>query len=138
MHGPQECLGNILELCAAKLYPTPRMYLGFTMCMSNSFEDIPQKELVEECALEHGMSFDKIQACADAEDGAVGVDMLRTSFNRTSTMGVKKSCTVMVGDDVFAVRDGGEWKDAKNGTSAEALVKEINRRYQPSLAYGDW
>ena len=83
-HGPSECLGNIIELCAAKIYPTPRMYLGFTMCMSNQFEDIPQKELVEECALEHGMSFNKIQACADAEEGAVGVDMLRTSV-RTPT-----------------------------------------------------
>lgn len=114
------------------------MYLGFTMCMSNSFQDIPQKELVEECALEHGMSFDKVHACADAEDGAVGMDMLRTSFNRTSAMGVQKSCTVMLGDDVFAIRDGGEWKDAKNGSTAHDLVREINKRYQPTLANGDW
>jgi len=53
-------------------------------------------------------------------------------------MRVNKSCTVILGDDVFAIRDGGEWKDAKNGSTAHDLVKEINRRYQPTLAYGDW
>jgi hypothetical protein len=28
MHGPEECMGNIIELCAAKLYPDPKIYLG--------------------------------------------------------------------------------------------------------------
>jgi hypothetical protein len=137
MHGPQECLGNMLELCAARQYPNPKIYLGFTMCMSNQYEDIPSKELVQECALEHGMSFERLNECATAEDGAVGVDMLRTSFNRTSALGIKKSCTVTVADSIFAVRDGGEWTDLKNGSSAVDLVAEINRLYQPPN-YSDW
>ncbi|GAB7330908.1 hypothetical protein MBLNU13_g02431t1 [Cladosporium sp. NU13] len=137
MHGPQECLGNMLELCAARQYPNPKIYLGFTMCMSNSYEDIPSKELVEECALEHGMSFERLHDCATAEDGAVGVDMLRTSFNRTAALGIKKSCTVTVADSIFAIRDGGEWTDLKNGSSAADLVAEIERLYSlPN--YSDW
>ena len=137
MHGPQECLGNMLELCAARQYPNPKIYLGFTMCMSNSYEDIPSKELVEECALEHGMSFERLHDCATAEDGAVGVDMLRTSFNRTSALGIKKSCTVTVADSIFAIRDDGEWTDLRNGSSAADLVAEINRLYVPPN-YDGW
>jgi hypothetical protein len=137
MHGPGECLGNMLELCAARQYPDPKIYLGFTMCMSNQYEDIPSKELVEECALEHGMSFDKLNECANAESGALGLEMLRSSFNRTSALGVKKSCTVNVGDSVFAIRDGGEWTDLRNGSSAADLVAEVNRLYSPPN-YSDW
>lgn len=126
----------MLELCAARQYPV-KQSLGFTMCMSNQFEDIPSKELVEECALEHGMSFDKINECATAEGGAFGMDMLRSSVNRTSALGIEKSCTVTVGDSIFAIRDGGEWKDLRNGSSAVDLVNEVNRLYQPP-SYDDW
>jgi hypothetical protein len=113
------------------------MYLGFTMCLSNQYEDIPNKELVEECALEHGMSFEKLNDCANAESGALGLDMLRSSFNRTSALGIKKSCTVTVGDGVFAIRDGGEWTDLRNGSTSADLVAEVNRLYSPP-SYSDW
>lgn len=26
-HGPEECMGNIIELCSAKLYPDPKVCL---------------------------------------------------------------------------------------------------------------
>ena len=32
MHGPPECLGNIILLCAAHLYPEPKLHLGFANC----------------------------------------------------------------------------------------------------------
>lgn len=34
MHGPEECMGNIIELCAAKLYPDPKIYLGMSYYIS--------------------------------------------------------------------------------------------------------
>lgn len=127
----------MLELCAAHHYPNPKIYLGFVMCMTNQYEDIPSRELVQECALEHGMSFDKLNDCTAAEGGSLSVDMLRTSFNRTAALGIDKSCTVTVNNDVFAIRDGGEWKNLKNGSSAVDLVDEINRLYQPPSSE-DW
>ncbi|KAL5086060.1 hypothetical protein Trisim1_009687 [Trichoderma cf. simile WF8] len=30
-HGPSECIGNIIELCAHELYPDPKIYLGFVI-----------------------------------------------------------------------------------------------------------
>ncbi|PQE10254.1 gamma interferon inducible lysosomal thiol reductase protein [Rutstroemia sp. NJR-2017a WRK4] len=84
MHGPEECMGNILELCAASLYPDPKIYLGFTMCLTRDYKDIPQRSLVEDCALEHGMDFDKLNACTVQDDGGFGMGMLRDSVRRST------------------------------------------------------
>ncbi|PBP23568.1 gamma interferon inducible lysosomal thiol reductase [Diplocarpon rosae] len=60
MHGPKECMGNIIELCAGRLYPDPKIYLGFTMCLSRDYQEIPDESLVSDCALEHGIDISKL------------------------------------------------------------------------------
>lgn len=77
-------MGNILELCSAKLYPDPKIYLGFTMCLTRDYKDIPDRSLVEDCALEHGMDFDKLNACTVQDDGGYGMGMLRDSVRRST------------------------------------------------------
>ncbi|RDW80501.1 hypothetical protein BP5796_05199 [Coleophoma crateriformis] len=83
-HGPAECMGNIIELCAASLYPDPKIYLGFTMCLTRDYKEIPDRSLVEDCALEHGMDFDSLNDCTVRDDGGFGVGMLRDSVRRTT------------------------------------------------------
>lgn len=83
-HGPTECMGNILELCAAHLYPDPKIYLGFVMCLTRDYKDIPQRELVEDCALEHAVDFEELNDCATKDDGAFGISLLRNSVKRTT------------------------------------------------------
>ncbi|KAI0523861.1 hypothetical protein F5B22DRAFT_592316 [Xylaria bambusicola] len=85
-HGPGECMGNIIELCAHQLYPDPKIWLGFTMCLTKDYRSIPQRELVEDCALEHAVDFDKINECATRDDGAFGMDMLRESVKRSASV----------------------------------------------------
>ncbi|KAK1762271.1 hypothetical protein QBC33DRAFT_288897 [Phialemonium atrogriseum] len=82
-HGPAECLGNILELCAQRLYPDPKTYLGFVMCLTRNYKEIPQRTLIEDCALEHAIDFDELNDCAAEDDGALGMGMLRDSVRRT-------------------------------------------------------
>lgn len=94
MHGPSECLGDILELCAAHVSPNPKLHLGFTMCMTDDYEHIPDESLVKDCALEHGIDFDKINECASKDDGSYGMDLLRSSVSHTQQVNVTKSCTV--------------------------------------------
>jgi hypothetical protein len=86
-HGPAECLGNIIELCAQKLYPDPKTYLGFTMCLTRDYKEIPQRSLIEDCALEHAINFDALNECATKDDGAYGIGMLRSSVQRSSNVG---------------------------------------------------
>ncbi|KAI1368809.1 hypothetical protein F5Y08DRAFT_335377 [Xylaria arbuscula] len=85
-HGPGECMGNIIELCAHQLYPDPKIWLGFTMCLTKDYSSIPERELVEDCALEHAVDFDKINECATRDDGAFGMSMLRESVKRSASV----------------------------------------------------
>ncbi|KAK0276428.1 hypothetical protein LTR91_000479 [Friedmanniomyces endolithicus] len=124
-HGQSECLGDIVELCAANLYPDPQVYLGFVMCMTRDYEDIPDRSLVEDCALEHGISMARLNKCAIDDDGAVGMDMLKASFNRSSNAGVEKSCTVRLNGHVRCVRDNGTWTDCEGGSTATDLVHDV-------------
>lgn len=125
MHGPSECLGNILELCAADLYPEPKTSLGFTNCLTMNYTQIPQKELVKDCSLEHGLDFDTINKCASEDDGVYGLDLLRNSVARSHNAGVTKSCTVRLNGKIRCVRDGGKWKDCDGGHKPKDLIKDI-------------
>ncbi|KAI0404258.1 hypothetical protein F4802DRAFT_247853 [Xylaria palmicola] len=85
-HGPGECMGNIIELCAHQLYPDPKIWLGFTMCLTKDYSAIPQRALVEDCALEHAVDFEKLNECAIRDDGAFGMAMLRESVQRSASV----------------------------------------------------
>ncbi|KAF2103282.1 hypothetical protein NA57DRAFT_33229, partial [Rhizodiscina lignyota] len=134
MHGETECLGNIVELCAAHLYPDPKIYLGFAMCLSKDYEKIPQEDFVDECALEHSIDFGKLNSCMSKDDGAFALGMLRSSFNRSDDVGATKSCTVRLNNKVRCIRDGGEWKDCDAGSSPEDLIRDVNEAYDGSAS----
>lgn len=127
-HGPGECLGNMIALCAAELYPSnPVISLGFSNCLVSSYSKIPSRELVESCALEHGLSFDDLNGCI-SEEGK-GLDLLEQSVERSQVAGVTKSCTVRVDNKMWCIRDGGEWKDCEHGSDVRSLVKEVKKLY---------
>jgi hypothetical protein len=130
MHGPEECMGNIIELCAAKLYPNPKTYLGFTMCLTRDYKSIPQKSLIEDCALEHGIDFAKLNECSVEDNGGTGMGMLRDSVRRSTQAGVTKSCTVRLDEKVYCIRDGGEWLDCPNGPGVNDLVIAVEKLYR--------
>ncbi|KAK0619925.1 hypothetical protein B0T14DRAFT_412592, partial [Immersiella caudata] len=128
-HGPEECLGNIIELCAQELYPDPKSFLGFTMCMTRDYRHIPQRSLVEDCALEHALDFGELNRCATKDDGGYGVGMLRNSVRRSSEAGVTKSCTVRLDNEIYCVRDDGQWKDCPSGANVNDLLVAIEKLY---------
>lgn len=90
MHGPSECMGNIIELCARELYPDPKINLGFIMCLTRDYEHIPDRSLIEDCALEHAIDFQTLNECATKEDGAYGLSLLRESVQRTAKVYIPK------------------------------------------------
>lgn len=94
MHGQEECLGNMMELCVAELYPNPKNFLGFAMCMSDNYHDIPDREVTRSCGLEHGVNFDKLNECLSRDNGAFSMELLRESVQRSARLNVSTSCTV--------------------------------------------
>ncbi|KAF4126800.1 Gamma interferon inducible lysosomal thiol reductase (GILT) [Geosmithia morbida] len=129
LHGPPECLGNIIELCALELYPDPKIYLGFVMCLTRDYTSIPDRSLIEDCALEHAVDFDAINECATKDDGAHGIDLLRASVRRTAEANVTKSCTVRLDNEIYCIRDGGEWSDCPHGSGVNDLIIAIEKLY---------
>lgn len=158
-HGPEECIGDILLLCAANLpFPpdageitptTPRTpiirSLGFANCLIGDYERIPEREFVEQCALEHGIDFNALNECAsqqedDPGDGSYGhgqpplsgIALLRQSALHSAEVGVSTSCTIRLDESIWCVRDDGAWRDcAKDGEGSKVsvLVDEVKRRW---------
>lgn len=126
MHGPSECLGNMIILCASQLYPDPKLSLGFANCLIHDYHDIPQRDLVESCAMEHGLEFKKINGCISEEGYAQ--DLLRNSVERSEKAKVKTSCTLRLEGKVWCVTDGKT--DCNNGTNLDGLVKDIKTKYE--------
>lgn len=118
----------MILLCAAQLYPSPVMSLGFANCMISSWKQIPDRELTEQCALEHGMDFDKINGCLSDEGD--GLKLLRSSIQHSADLDVKISCTVRLADEVRCVRDGKQWKDCPGGSSVDDLVRDVEKLYE--------
>lgn len=133
MHGPGECLGNIILLCAQKLYPDPMIHLGFSNCMVSDYKEIPDRSLVENCAMEHGIDFAKINDCISDDDGE-GVGLLRDSVERSAENNVTKSCTVRVNGETRCIRDGGAWKECVGGSSVDELVRDIKKAYNSTTS----
>jgi hypothetical protein len=129
MHGPSECMGNIIELCARELYPDPKINLGFIMCLTKDYKHIPERALIEDCALEHAIDFQSLNECATRDDGAHGMEMLRNSVARTADVGVTTSCTLRLNNEVYCVRDGGEWTDCPHGADVNDLIIAIEKLY---------
>ncbi|GFF42195.1 hypothetical protein IFM46972_06787 [Aspergillus udagawae] len=150
-HGPAECIGDMLILCAANLpfppkgrstqrTPTIRS-LGFANCLISSYEKIPERSFVEQCALEHGIDFDALNECASQQDDDPGHDgggkdplsgiaLLRKSALHSEALGVTTSCTVRLDEHVWCVRDDGVWKDCAQGgrgSQVSVLVEEIEK-----------
>lgn len=119
----------MLSLCARDLFPNNTVIsLGFTTCLVLSYPRIPDRDLVENCALEHGIAFEAINTCVS--DNGKGLDLLRASVERSQEADVIKSCTVTVVGKTWCVRDGAEWKDCDGGSEPEDLVAEIKRLYK--------
>lgn len=130
-HGPSECMGNIIELCARELYPDPKINLGFIMCLTRDYSHIPERALVEDCALEHAIDIKAINECATKDDGAHGMELLRNSVQRTAEANVTISCTIRLNNEVYCIRDGGEWKNCPHGSGVNDLVIAIEKLSRP-------
>jgi hypothetical protein len=115
----------MILLCAAQLYPDPKLSLGFANCMIDDYHDIPERDLVESCAMEHGLDFKKINSCISEEGHAQ--DMLRDSVERSAKANVSTSCTIRLQEKIWCVTEGK--KDCNNGKNLDELLEAINTAY---------
>lgn len=96
--------------------------LGFANCLVSSYSYIPDRSLVEDCALEHGISFEALNHCMsrvmetppsedDNPEKPSGLALVRRSFQHSMDVNATKSCTIRLDEKIWCVRDDGHWSD---------------------------
>ena len=134
-HGPDECIGNMLHLCAQHIYPlnlntNGTSFLPFSECLLHSFDLIPKEELIRSCADKAGIDFQKLNSCISDLGDNGGIRMLTDSVEHSQDDGVRASCTVRLAGKTRCVRDNGGWRDCEDGSKVKDLVRDIKREYE--------
>lgn len=133
-HGPEECKGSIMELCAQETHD-PWTTLRFVECLTNEFERIPDRAFYEECSSKHSIDLEAVDRCAARDGGAYGLKLLRESAQHTIDMGVRISGTVRLNEEIYCIRDKGKWTNCPNGAGVDDLVDAIEQLRNTTAVY---
>lgn len=83
-HGPVECEGNMLELCAIHLNPKWTTWFPYLVCLEQHGDKIIQAG--EECATSAGLDWTSISSCYGDGDGALGKKLVLAASNATGAL----------------------------------------------------
>lgn len=130
MHGPDECAGNIQELCAIKYAPT-KQWWQFVQCQNfQGREKIGLPETAQQCAHAAEIDWEEsgVGTCASIAESSEGIQLLHESVRATQKLGVKKSCTILINGKQVCIHDS-TWKECEGGHRPDDFVRQINEEY---------
>ncbi|TFK75919.1 hypothetical protein BDN72DRAFT_356691 [Pluteus cervinus] len=125
LHGPEECAGNVQQLCVAKYAPSSTWW-EFVQCQNYEGRyRVGSPDLALKCA--EAVGIDWVQGgagqCAGLDGsgkGEEGVRLLRESVESTQTRGIVRSCTVLIQGQQVCIHDG-TWKSCEINEEYERL-----------------
>jgi len=133
MHGPEECAGNVQQLCVYKYAPFQNWW-EFVQCQNyKGKEGIGGPDVALKCADTADIDWETSGAgqCAGLDGsgkGSEGVALLKESVLLGKKLNIKKSCTVLISGRAVCVHDG-TWKDCEMGHGVNDFVKQIDEEY---------
>ncbi|KAF9485372.1 hypothetical protein BDN70DRAFT_871410 [Pholiota conissans] len=133
MHGPDECAGNVQQLCVHRYAPFNNFW-EFVKCQNYQGRDkIGTPEVALQCAKTAGIDWEVSGAgqCAGLDGSgkaSEGVAMLQESTRLGHALGIQKSCTVLISGRPICVHDG-TWKECENGHTPNDFVHQIEEEY---------
>lgn len=68
-HGPQECVGNLIETCAISLLKNVSVYFPFIHCLEVNIKSGDPVSIGRECAQKQGIDFSPIDKCQKGPEG---------------------------------------------------------------------
>ncbi|GAA5872462.1 hypothetical protein JCM1840_006069 [Sporobolomyces johnsonii] len=150
MHGELECKGNVQQLCAiehwgkevnktnegdAELRTTRQEkkwgdWWDFIQCMNYGPRSrIGDRAAAKECASVVGRDWnDEMHRCV-ATNGTEGAHLLRHSLRAAQSLGITRSCTVMLNGRKICIHDG-VWKDCDAGHEVGDFVRQITDEWK--------
>ncbi|THH21586.1 hypothetical protein EUX98_g8354 [Antrodiella citrinella] len=132
-HGPGECAGNVHELCASK-YESFDKWWPFVQCQNKLPRlDIGTPAATLQCAAESDIAWDEgpAGACAGPDgsaSGEEGVQLLKESVKVTASLGITKSCTIVINNKQVCIRDS-DWYSCPGGHEPEDFVRQIETEF---------
>ncbi|KAJ3417084.1 hypothetical protein HDV05_006943 [Chytridiales sp. JEL 0842] len=129
-HGDNECLENIIQLCIRDSYPDRKDWFEFILCSNNYWYLMPSDPLIESCAQQVGIDYEKVKPCVE---GQRGKELFLESVKRKDKAHVVKSCTIVMNGRQRCIRDGGMWYSCPGGSSVDEFVASICDLYTPLL-----
>ncbi|CDO71332.1 hypothetical protein BN946_scf184908.g90 [Trametes cinnabarina] len=133
-HGPEECAGNVQELCAIKHAPTRRWW-SFVQCLNfQGRSEIGKPEKALQCAKTAELDWENsgVGACAGLDGSGKadeGVRLLQQSVTTTQEMGIEKSCTVVINGKQVCIHDE-TWKECEGGHAPKDFIRQIEEEYE--------
>ncbi|TDL29882.1 hypothetical protein BD410DRAFT_45349 [Rickenella mellea] len=134
MHGPEECAGNVQELCAAKYLPQEQWW-RYVQCQNYYGRyRVGDPDIALSCAATAKFSWEHsgVGTCAGVDGsgkGHEGIELLKISVNRSVELGISRSCTIMINGKRVCVRDE-SWKDCEAGHEPSNFAEQINYAYE--------
>ncbi|KDR83751.1 hypothetical protein GALMADRAFT_54325 [Galerina marginata CBS 339.88] len=134
LHGPDECAGNVQQLCASKYAPFSNWW-EFVKCQNfQGRENIGLPDVALKCAEVAGIDWGSSGAgeCAGLDGsgkGTEGVALLKASTLLGIGLNITKSCTVLISGRAVCVHDG-TWKDCEKGHTVNDFVRQIAQEYE--------
>ena len=99
MHGPDEVMGDKLQLCAMKY--APAKWFDFINCQNKTVKEVAKNW--EPCAKELQLDGAKIKACADGDEGK---QLLTASYAKAQQKGARGSPTIFLAGKPYSGRRG--------------------------------
>jgi hypothetical protein len=134
MHGAEECVGNVQQLCVHKYAPFLNWW-EFVKCQNyQGRENIGKPEIALNCAQTAGIDWETggPGVCAGLDGSgkaSEGVARLRRSVILGHELGITKSCTVLISGNTVCVHDG-TWKDCENGHNVNDFIRQIEEEHK--------
>ncbi|KAH9900000.1 hypothetical protein C8Q73DRAFT_681632 [Cubamyces lactineus] len=132
-HGPEECAGNVHELCAIKHAPTQRWW-SFVQCLNfQGRNEIGKPEKALQCAKTTELDWENsgVGACAGLDGSGKaeeGVRLLQQSVTVARETGIEKSCTVIINGKQVCIHDE-TWKECEGGHAPKDFIRQIEEEY---------
>ncbi|KAJ1917387.1 hypothetical protein IWQ60_007791 [Tieghemiomyces parasiticus] len=126
MHGPDECKGNVQQLCVADRYGADKAY-DFIYCQNHAVRRIGTERLAASCAKSLGMGYmPELTDCVKHD----GDDLLRRSIHFSQESEVSQSCTVYVDQKLRCIYESGSWQTCPGGHAEDDFVRTICDAYR--------